>query len=99
MSSRRCYPFLPSFRNRSLNETLVISRLEILMRWRAAPCDATQGNAQVTESTPFLWSTGHRQVEVNKKAHLVRAALYAVQTFYAFMIMWVLPGFCASTLR
>ncbi|KAK7941050.1 uncharacterized protein PG986_013437 [Apiospora aurea] len=42
---------------------------------------------QVTESTPFLWPTGLRQVTVEKRSHVVKAALYAVQTFYAFMIM------------
>ncbi|KUJ22776.1 Ctr copper transporter [Mollisia scopiformis] len=40
----------------------------------------------VTESTPFLWS-GRNQVEVSKRAHVVKAALYAVQNFYAFMLM------------
>ncbi|KAK7923948.1 ctr copper transporter [Apiospora marii] len=29
----------------------------------------------------------HRQVSVEKRSHVVKAALYAVQTFYAFMIM------------
>ncbi|KAH9223023.1 Ctr copper transporter, partial [Leptodontidium sp. 2 PMI_412] len=40
----------------------------------------------VTERTPFLW-TGRNQVEVSQKAHVVKAVLYAVQTFYAFMLM------------
>jgi len=40
----------------------------------------------VTESTPFLWS-GRNQVEVSKRAHVVKAFLYAVQNFYAFMLM------------
>jgi hypothetical protein len=40
----------------------------------------------VTENTPFVWS-GHQQVEVSKRAHVVKAVLYAVQTLYAFMIM------------
>ncbi|PBP26472.1 CTR2 long splice variant [Diplocarpon rosae] len=40
----------------------------------------------VTESTPFL-RTGRNQVEVSKRAHVVKALLYAVQTFYAFMLM------------
>ncbi|ORY65924.1 ctr copper transporter [Pseudomassariella vexata] len=31
--------------------------------------------------------TGSNQVEVSKRAHVVKAALYAAQTFYAFMIM------------
>ena len=40
----------------------------------------------VTERTPFLWP-GREQVEVSKKAHVVKAFLYALQTFYAFMLM------------
>jgi hypothetical protein len=40
----------------------------------------------VTETTPFIWS-GRNQVEVSKRAHVVKAALYAFQTFYAFMLM------------
>jgi copper transporter 1 len=42
-----------------------------------------------TERTPFLWS-GRNQVEVSKRAHVIKAALYAFQTFYAFMLMWVI---------
>ncbi|KAK0119065.1 hypothetical protein ONS95_007928 [Cadophora gregata] len=40
----------------------------------------------VTERTPFLW-TGRNQVEVSQKAHIIKAVIYAVQTFYAFMLM------------
>jgi len=40
----------------------------------------------VTERTPFLW-TGRNQVEVSQKAHVIKAVIYAVQTFYAFMLM------------
>ncbi|KAH8815089.1 CTR2 long splice variant [Xylogone sp. PMI_703] len=40
----------------------------------------------VTERTPFLWS-GRNQVEVSKRAHVIKAILYAVQNFYAFMLM------------
>lgn len=43
-------------------------------------------NGQVTERTPFLWS-GRNQVEVSKRAHVIKAALYAVQSFYALMLM------------
>jgi len=41
-----------------------------------------------TENTPFLWP-GRNKVEVNTKAHIIKALLYAIQNFYAFMIMWV----------
>ncbi|KAL3423571.1 ctr copper transporter family protein [Phlyctema vagabunda] len=40
----------------------------------------------VTENTPFLWS-GQNQVEVTKRAHVIKALLYALQNFYAFMLM------------
>ncbi|RDL36856.1 Ctr copper transporter [Venustampulla echinocandica] len=40
----------------------------------------------VTERTPFLWS-GRNQVEVTKRAHVIKALIYAFQTFYAFMLM------------
>jgi len=43
-------------------------------------------NGAVTERTPFLWS-GRNQVEVSKRAHVIKALLYAVQNFYAFMLM------------
>lgn len=42
----------------------------------------------VTESTP-LWWTGRNQVEVTKRAHIIKAVLYAIQNFYAFMLMLV----------
>jgi len=41
---------------------------------------------QITEGTPFLWS-GRNQAEVSKSAHVVKALFYAVQNFYAFMLM------------
>lgn len=40
----------------------------------------------VTEETPLWWS-GRNQVEVNKRAHVIKALLYAAQNFYAFMLM------------
>jgi len=40
----------------------------------------------ITENTPFLWS-GRNQGEVSKRAHIIKAVLYAVQNFYAFMLM------------
>lgn len=39
-----------------------------------------------TENTTLLWP-GRNKVEVNKKAHIIKALLYATQTFYAFMLM------------
>lgn len=43
-------------------------------------------NDDDTESTPFLW-TGRKQVEVSKKAHVIKALLYGIQVFYSFFIM------------
>lgn len=39
-----------------------------------------------TERTPFLW-TGRQQVEVSKRAHVIKAIFYGVQVFYSFFIM------------
>ncbi|KAK9421901.1 putative Copper transport protein [Seiridium unicorne] len=43
-------------------------------------------DGHLTETTPFLWS-GRNQIEVSKRAHIIKALLYAVQSFYAFMMM------------
>lgn len=40
----------------------------------------------VTENTPFFWA-GRNQEEAGQRAHVVKAALYAFQYFYAFMLM------------
>ncbi|CAJ2501091.1 Uu.00g039440.m01.CDS01 [Anthostomella pinea] len=50
---------------------------------------------QVTEQTPFLRATGRvnsgqdgtHTAAIGQRAHIVKAVLYAVQNFYAFMIM------------
>ena len=41
----------------------------------------------VTETTPLAWATGQNKVQAGQRAHVIKALLYAVQTFYAFMIM------------
>lgn len=41
----------------------------------------------ITETTPLAWATGQNRAQVNQRTHLVKAVLYAVQTFYAFMLM------------
>lgn len=42
----------------------------------------------VTETTPFLaLLTGQNRDEVARGAHVVKAVLYGIQTFYAFIIM------------
>ena len=39
-----------------------------------------------TETAPLL-GVGQAKGEFSRRDHIVKAALYAVQTFYAFMIM------------
>ncbi|KAJ4141200.1 copper transpport protein [Fusarium equiseti] len=50
-------------------------------RVRAAP----SLDGPVTESTPIL--PGQSQGQADQRAHLVKAILYALQNFYAFMLM------------
>ncbi|KFH48059.1 Copper transport protein-like protein [Hapsidospora chrysogenum ATCC 11550] len=42
----------------------------------------------VTETTPFFTS-GQNQTPAAQRAHLIKGLLYALQTFYAFMLMLV----------
>ncbi|KAM5376980.1 hypothetical protein ACJZ2D_005182 [Fusarium nematophilum] len=51
-------------------------------RVRAAPSDVP-----VTESTPIL--SGQNQGQADQRAHLIKAVLYALQNFYAFMLMLI----------
>ena len=44
------------------------------------------GNETIAETRPLL-GVGSKRVEVGGKEHVVKALLYAAQTFYAFMIM------------
>jgi hypothetical protein len=48
--------------------------------------DEDERDEEVNEQTPFLWS-GRNQPEINRKAHVIKAVLYALQNFYAFMLM------------
>lgn len=41
----------------------------------------------IAETTPLAWATGQNKAQANKRVHLVKAAMYALQTFYAFMLM------------
>lgn len=41
----------------------------------------------VTETTPLAWATGQNKTSAEKRVRLIKAVLYAVQTFYAFMLM------------
>lgn len=49
------------------------------------PCDP-RGDI-ITETTPLAWAIGQNKAQVNQRTHVVKAVLYAVQTFYAFMLM------------
>ncbi|KAI0457745.1 Ctr copper transporter family-domain-containing protein [Xylaria acuta] len=62
----------------------------------AANHDSEQGQEQVTETTPFLGieriggggaGGGSSESPVGQRARIVKAVLYGVQNFYAFMIM------------
>lgn len=44
------------------------------------------GEQEVNESTPFL-SAGRNQPDLGRRAQVTKAALYALQNFYAFMLM------------
>lgn len=41
----------------------------------------------MTETTPLAWATGQNKGQVKQRVHLIKSALYAGQTFYAFMLM------------
>ncbi|KAI1756987.1 Ctr copper transporter family-domain-containing protein [Xylaria castorea] len=61
----------------------------------AAHHDREQGHEQVAETTPFLGieriggggASGPSESPVGERARIVKAVLYGVQNFYAFMIM------------
>lgn len=40
-----------------------------------------------TETTPLAWTIGMKKGQSNKKVKMVKAIMYATQTFYAFMLM------------
>ncbi|CAK7232510.1 copper transpport protein [Sporothrix bragantina] len=75
----------------ALREGIRRYEVQLAKRADAVPQDRENGGDRDdndTETTPFL-RTGQAQAEVNKRAHLIKAALYGVQNFYAFMIMLV----------
>lgn len=45
-----------------------------------------QGRGNVTETTPFV-ATGQNQEHAGQRAHVIKGLLYALQNFYAFMLM------------
>lgn len=57
--------------------------------WKVNAENSVRGvdiDGAVTERTPLWWS-GRNQVEVTKRAHIIKALLYSFQSFYAFMLM------------
>ncbi|KAG9244453.1 CTR2 long splice variant [Calycina marina] len=55
-------------------------------KWSAKRAGEVPQIGAIAESTP-LWLTGRNQDDVAKRAHVFKAVLYAVQSFYAFMLM------------
>ncbi|KAL6869940.1 copper transpport protein [Amphichorda felina] len=41
----------------------------------------------VAETTPFFFTPGQNQAQAGRRAHLIKGVLYALQNFYAFMLM------------
>ncbi|KAL1845260.1 hypothetical protein VTK73DRAFT_785 [Phialemonium thermophilum] len=56
--------------------------------WVNKRAETAPQSATVTESTPFL-SSGQTRGGVSRRAHAIKAVLYGVQNFYAFMIMLI----------
>ncbi|KYK56821.1 hypothetical protein DCS_03827 [Drechmeria coniospora] len=65
----------------------VSRRYETTVNKRIAALPHEQSE-DVTETTPFL-ATGQYQVAAGRNSHVVKAVLYALQNFYAFMLMLV----------
>lgn len=66
------------------------------MEWKAETLSLTNAKVPIqdqserenhTENTPFLFSGRPDATTGTNRAHVVKAALYAVQNFYAFMLM------------
>ncbi|KAK3337438.1 Ctr copper transporter family-domain-containing protein [Cercophora scortea] len=74
----------------ALREGIRVFEARTSKRVETAPLDGPpSGEESVTESTPFLWSTGQNRVQVTRRAHVIKSVLYGVQNFYAFMIMLI----------
>ncbi|ROV99920.1 hypothetical protein VMCG_06164 [Cytospora schulzeri] len=43
----------------------------------------------IAETPPLAWATGQNKAQVNKRVHFIKAVMYALQTFYAFMLMLI----------
>jgi len=68
--------------------TLILSLLAVVALtagYEAIRSGSRQYEALVEEK--YTGVTRRNKVEVNKKAHIIKALLYATQTFYAFMLM------------
>jgi copper transporter 1 len=65
----------------------VSRRYELAVERRVAGAPSPR-NEPPAETTPFLW-TGRARPEISRAAHVTKAVLYAVQNFYAFMLMLV----------
>lgn len=61
-----------------------------MIKTNTLPCHALTLDLRgdiITETTPLAWATGQNKAQAAQRTHLVKAVLYAVQTFYAFMLM------------
>lgn len=58
-----------------------------MLACQSAKCLHTTRGDIVTETTPLAWALGQNKTEVNKRVKLIKAVMYATQTFYAFMLM------------
>lgn len=51
------------------------------------PFPLSRGDDAVAETTPFFFTPGQNQAQAGRRAHLIKGVLYALQNFYAFMLM------------
>ncbi|SPO00884.1 related to a putative low-affinity copper transport protein [Cephalotrichum gorgonifer] len=60
--------------------------LAVAKRAGFAPISPESGDHDINETSPFLPS-GQAQPQLDRRTHIIKAALYAIQNFYAFMLM------------
>ncbi|KAK4136732.1 Ctr copper transporter [Trichocladium antarcticum] len=71
-------------------ETAMSKRAETAPPPRSSPPPSPRPEETVAETTPFLaLPAGQSREQVTRRAHVIKAVLYAIQNFYAFMIMLI----------
>jgi copper transporter 1 len=63
-------------------------RYELALQRQVDSLPNTAGDPSLTETTPFF-QPGQNQAQAGQRAHIIKGLLYAVQNFYAFMLMLV----------